>query len=155
MKNLLIATNLVLVAIYIGFSSYWVDSSSEWWRSLKRPVWQPPDYVFGLIWPYNFVVLIVTAFVIAEDSPNYVWWTVFFAVSVAAATWWGYEFYRTKVFVRASVALTLCALLNVPLMAITSRLNTTMFVLLIPYQIWLATAASLATGYWYLNQRTK
>ncbi len=155
MKTLLIATNLVLVAIYIGFSSYWVDSSSEWWRSLKRPTWQPPDYVFGLIWPYNFLVLIVTTFVIADDSENYVLWTLFFGITVAAATWWGYDFYRAKVFRRASIALILCAIFNVPLMVFTLNKSTTMFALLIPYQIWISTAASLATGYWYLNQRTK
>ncbi|MEY4323472.1 MAG: hypothetical protein RL410_1253 [Actinomycetota bacterium] len=155
MKSLLIATNLVLVAIYIGFSTYWVDSSSEWWHSLKRPSWQPPDFVFGLIWPYNFLVLIVTTFVVADNSTNYTWWTVIFAITVAAATWWGYEFYRTKVFRRAAVALILCALFTVPLLALTARASTTMFLLLIPYQLWLATASSLATGYWYLNQRTK
>ena len=155
MFAVIVAINLVLVAIYVGFSMYWVDNSSGWWKSLKRPSWQPPDVVFGLIWPYNFLMLCVSAFVIAgvESLATRVIWTTTFAVTVAGATWWGYEFYVSKVFSRASIALTCTALFTIPLMGIMWNESTTMFWLLLPYQLWLATAASLAIGYWYLNQR--
>jgi len=30
-------------------------------RNTGRPIRQPPDFVFGIIWPYNFIVLAVAA----------------------------------------------------------------------------------------------
>ena len=155
MSAFIVAINLVLVAIYVGFSMYWVDSSSDWWNSLKRPAWQPPDVIFGLIWPYNFFMLCFAAFVIGNsgNASHQIEWTAIFAVTVAGATWWGYEFYVSRVFKRAAVALVATAIMTLPLMAIMLQTNVTLFWLLVPYQVWLATAASLAIGYWNLNPR--
>ena len=48
---------ILLVVIYAVGSGIWVSNSPGWYTSLNRPAWQPPDFVFGLIWPYNFIVI--------------------------------------------------------------------------------------------------
>ncbi|NDF41912.1 MAG: tryptophan-rich sensory protein, partial [Actinobacteria bacterium] len=49
------ATGILLVLVYAFGSGIWVSSSPEWYSTLKRPPWQPPSSIFGIIWPYNFV----------------------------------------------------------------------------------------------------
>ena len=50
---------VVLVVIYAVGSGVWVSANPGWYASLEKPSWQPPDIVFGLIWPYNFIALAV------------------------------------------------------------------------------------------------
>ena len=52
----------IVVAYAIG-AGRWVSTDADWYRSLIKPSWQPPDVVFGLIWPYNFVMLAVAGVV--------------------------------------------------------------------------------------------
>ncbi|MFM8867600.1 MAG: tryptophan-rich sensory protein, partial [Ilumatobacteraceae bacterium] len=47
-----------IIAVYIIGASRWVATDDGWYRSLTKPSWQPPDVIFGLIWPYNFIMLV-------------------------------------------------------------------------------------------------
>ncbi|MFM7491591.1 MAG: tryptophan-rich sensory protein, partial [Actinomycetota bacterium] len=61
------ALGIILVLIYAFGSGIWVSNAPGWYTSLNRPPWQPPDFVFGLIWPYNFIMLGVAAFSVAQS----------------------------------------------------------------------------------------
>jgi benzodiazapine receptor len=62
------AAAIVTIVVYALGSGYWVSSDSGWYRSLTQPSWQPPDWIFGLIWPYNFIMLGIVAVVIARNA---------------------------------------------------------------------------------------
>jgi translocator protein len=32
-------------------SGLWVNTGDGWYRSLNKPTLQPPDFIFGLLWP--------------------------------------------------------------------------------------------------------
>ena len=57
MKSLLAATGIGLVFVYVIGSGLWVNTGDNWYRNLNQPPWQPPDFIFGIIWPYNFIIL--------------------------------------------------------------------------------------------------
>ena len=57
MKSLLSVIGVVILFVYVIGSGLWVNTGDNWYRSLNQPPWQPPDFIFGLIWPYNFVIL--------------------------------------------------------------------------------------------------
>ena len=138
-----------IVVIYVLGSSFWVGSNPGWYRSLNAPSFQPPDFVFGLIWPYNFIVLGITAVVMAQtaSSRQLILWLVIFASSVAAALVWSYLFYVPHNLSGASVALVIAALLTLPLLIVTWQVSVKMALLLIPYQIWVTIASTISIGY--------
>ena len=80
------------------------------------------------------------------ESEN-ILWLASFGLSVAAALTWAYQFYVPHNLTLAPIALTLCALLTLPVLYLTFKATLLMGLLLIPYQIWVAIAASLAWGY--------
>src|SRR4051812_13464676 len=84
------ALTVVIVVLYAVGSTRWVETGSEWYRSLHRPAWQPPDVVFGIAWTYNFAVIIVSGIVVAAygTSLQRGVWLGALAVSVAAALSW-------------------------------------------------------------------
>ena len=148
-KYLFAGAGIIIVLIYAFGSGIWVSSSPGWYSSLNRPPWQPPSYVFGIIWPYNFLVLGIASYQVSHSltkSEN-ILWLVFFGLSVAAALTWAYQFYVPHNLTLASIALTLCALLTLPVLYLTFKATLLMGLLLVPYQIWVAIAASLAWGY--------
>ena len=135
--------------VYAVGAGRWVSSDPGWYRSLVRPPWQPPDVVFGLIWPYNFVMLAVAGWAVAgrESRSEHVVWLASLALSIAAALAWAWLFYVPHSLTASGYALALATVLTVPLLVVAYRASLPLGVALLPYQVWLAVATSLAFGY--------
>ena len=148
-KFLFASLGIALVFIYAFGSGIWVSSSPGWYASLNRPPWQPPSFVFGIIWPYNFIMLGIAAFNIAQSltRAQTITWLLFFAASVTSALVWAYQFYVPHNLSVAAIALGIAALLTLPVLYLTFKASLLIGFLLVPYQVWVAIAATLAWGY--------
>ena len=144
---------IAIVLVYAIGSGLWVNTGDGWYGNLNRPSWQPPSYLFGLIWPYNFFVLGVAGFAIGQraSKPVSVTYMVFFAASVVAALVWAYQFYRPHNFAASAIALTATAVLTLPMIFILFTVSIPIALAVVPYQLWVAVAASLSWGYRALN----
>lgn len=138
--------NLLFVAVYAFGSGLWVNTGDNWYRNLNSPSWQPPDWVFGVIWPYNFIVLAYIGWLVSTKT-----WLLLFGISIVLALTWAYQFYVPHNLQIASFALAGVAILTVPLLIIAFRNVGFTAALLIPYQIWVTTAATLSFHYYKLN----
>jgi tryptophan-rich sensory protein len=150
------AAGIALVLIYMIGSSLWVNTGDNWYRDLAKPSWQPPSFIFGLIWPYNFVVIGIASVLIAQRASKVTTtiYLAFFALSVAAALTWAFQFYRPHNYLASAIALTAAALLTLPMTYIVATVSIPMVIAFAPYQIWVAIAASLSWGYWHLARLT-
>ena len=153
MKNIWALIGVTIVFIYAIGSGLWVNTGDNWYLTLNAPSWQPPDFIFGIIWPYNFVVLGVAAVTIAQraTTATTLIYLTFFTLSVAFALTWAYQFYRPHNLSFAAIALVGTALLTIPLTLIAFRTSVGLGVALLPYQIWVAIAANLSYTYSRLN----
>jgi tryptophan-rich sensory protein len=150
------ASGIALVLIYAIGSSLWVNTGDNWFTNLAKPSWQPPSFIFGLIWPYNFVVIGIASVLIAQRASKVTTsiYLTFFALSVASALIWAFQFYRPHNYLASAIALTAAALLTLPMTYIVSTVSIPMAIAFAPYQIWVAIAASLSWGYWHLARLT-
>jgi tryptophan-rich sensory protein len=139
------ASCIAIVLIYIIGSGLWVNTGDSWYSNINKPTWQPPGFVFGIIWPYNFIVLGIAAVIIAQraSTTTSLTYILFFALSVAAALIWAYLFYRPHNLTGAAIALTLTALLTIPMTYILFTISRPMAIAVMPYQVWVAIAAAL------------
>ena len=153
MKSLGAVAGIAIVAIYVIGSGLWVNTGDNWYRTLNQPSWQPPGYIFGIIWPYNFIVLGIAAVTIAQraTTTTTLIYLTFFALSVACALTWAYQFYRPHNLEFAVIALFGTALLTLPMLVIAFRTSIPIGIALVPYQVWVATAATLSYQYSKLN----
>ena len=153
MKSLLAATGIALVFVYVIGSGLWVNTGDNWYRSLSQPPWQPPDLIFGIIWPYNFIVLGIAAVTIAQraSTTTALIYLGFFALSVIFALTWAFQFYRPHNLQAASIALALTAILTIPMVVIAFRTSLPIGTALLPYQAWVTIAANLSYTYSKLN----
>ena len=153
MKSLLSVIGVVIVFVYVIGSGLWVNTGDNWYRSLNQPPWQPPDFIFGLIWPYNFVILGFASVAVANklSTANAVIYLSIFALSVASALTWAYQFYRPHNLYAASIALAVVAILTVPMLYFIYQASVPLFFATTVYQVWVITATYLSYTYAKLN----
>jgi len=153
MKSLLSVIGVVILFVYVIGSGLWVNTGDNWYRSLNQPPWQPPDFIFGLIWPYNFVILGFASVAVANklSTTNAVIYLSIFALSVAAALTWAYQFYRPHNLYAASIALAVVALLTLPMLYFIYQASVPLFFATTVYQVWVITATYLSYNYAKLN----
>lgn len=147
------AIGIALVVIYAVGSGIWVSNSPGWYASLNRPSWQPPDFVFGLIWPYNFIMIGLSAVQIANNQSKQVviTWLTILALSIAFALNWAYQFYVPHNLTTAAFSLAIVALLTLPLTYFIYKTSFIYGLLFTPYQVWVITASFLSYSYAKLN----
>ena len=140
---------VVLVVVYAAGAGLWVSTGAQFYQSLDRPPWQPPDVVFGLIWPYNFLVLAISGVVVAGAGTGraVAGWLIFTGLSVVAALSWARLFYVSEALWPSAIALGMATVLTIPVVIIAWRTAGWSGLTLVPYILWLATATSLAAGY--------
>jgi tryptophan-rich sensory protein len=152
-RTAIAASGIALVLAYAIGSGLWVNTGDNWYANLNKPSWQPPDFIFGIIWPYNFIVLGIAATVIGQraSKPAAFTYIAFFALSVIAALTWAYLFYNPHNLTGASIALTSTALLTIPTTYILFTISIPMAIAVMPYQVWVAIASALSWGIRGLN----
>ena len=148
-RNVVGVLGTVIIAIYAIGSGRMVATDAEWYRSLPRPAWQPPSSVFGIIWPYNFAMLITATWLVASrlSTANQMIWLLSLALSVTAALTWAWLFYGPHLLLASGFALALATMFTIPLLVIAFRVSPVLGFAFLPYQLWLAVATSLAFGY--------
>lgn len=148
-RAIVVVVIIAAVIAYAVLSGVWVGTDSGWYRSLEQPAWQPPPWVFGVIWPYNFIALAVVSSIVAwRAAPMRVGVLMtFLIVSIAAALAWAYLFYVPHDLTAAAIGLSAAAVLTIPIVTVAFLTGPLLGVALLPYQIWVALAASLSWGY--------
>ena len=148
-RNVVGVLGTVIIAIYVIGSGRMVATDAEWYRSLPRPSWQPPSSVFGIIWPYNFAMLVTATWLVANrlSTENQMIWLLSLALSVTAALTWAWLFYGPHLLFASGFALVLATVFTIPLLVIAFRVSPVLGFAFLPYQLWLAVATSLAFGY--------
>jgi translocator protein len=143
------AVAIGIVVVYAVGSGRWVTTGSGWYLSLEQPAWQPPPAVFGVAWTYNFVALGLVGVLMSRwaTPSRLVAFLAVLAVTVVMALTWAYLFYVPHSLVASAVALTACAVLTLVPVALAFAERGWLGWLLLPYQLWLAVATSLAWGY--------
>jgi translocator protein len=144
---------IALVFVYAIGAGRWTTTGSSWYRSLNAPSWQPPDFIFGIIWPYNFVILGVAAVTVANklSTPKTIAYLSIFTLSIICALTWSYQFYGPHNLSLASAALVATAVLTIPMLYLIYQASVGVFIATIPYQIWVIIASYLSSTYAKLN----
>ena len=144
---------IAIVAVYAALSSVWTAHEPGWYAGLAKPSFQPPDVVFGVMWPLNFVALFAVGVWFTRSSEVPTAWpaTVLLGASVVAALTWAWLFYVPHRIGAATLALAVAALLTWVLVVVVARSLPWAGVLLVPYAAWLSIATALSVQYARLN----
>lgn len=127
-----------------------------WHRALRKPSWNPPDWVFAPVWSVLYIAIAVAGWL--------VWWANADAFSVPLVFWvlqlalnmaWSWLYFgRHSIFgaLIDSLVLLLVIILFIATAHLYSPLASWLFV---PYALWVGFATVLNATIWKMNERSE
>jgi len=128
-------------------------ASADWYNSLNKPSWNPPNWIFGPVWTLLYTLMGIAAWLIWKNFGfhqagkalsffiiqlllNGVWSQLFFGLELP-----GWAFFEILILL-AAIVLTIYFF---------SKKHTTAAWLLVPYLAWAAFATALNGAIWWMN----
>jgi tryptophan-rich sensory protein len=125
----------------------------NWYQTLRRPTFAPPNWVFGPVWSLLYLLMSLAAWTVSqsEASPVRTWGLALFAVQLALNLAWSWIFFRQHAIGAAAVEVVVlwCSIGATTL--IFHGVAPTATWLMVPYWAWVSFASALNIAYWRLN----
>jgi tryptophan-rich sensory protein len=136
------AAAVTAVAVIGGLAT---DTSSDWYRALERPSWQPPGAVFGPVWTVLYVLLAVSATLAYRDvgGPRRRLVVGLYAANLALNLAWTWIFFQGHAPVAAGIEILFLLATIVALIRLVLPYNRAAALALAPYGAWVAFATAL------------
>ena len=127
----------VILALLIGGLASSNTADDIWYQNLNKSPLNPPGFVFGIVWPFLYLLMSISAYRTFDQTKNLFFIQLFFNAL------WSWLFFAFQ--------LPMIALLNIWLLIyLNIRVNIRMFIedklssfLYIPYVLWLLFASYL------------
>ncbi|MCX8081980.1 MAG: tryptophan-rich sensory protein [bacterium] len=141
-----VSISISLIAGMIGsiFTSTSVDT---WYRTLKKPIFNPPDWVFAPVWTFLYIIIGFSLFLVCSDEgTSYKTKNTsltFFSLQLLFNILWSLLFFGMKNPLLAFVDIILLWSSIILTMIFFKKISLIAFVLFIPYILWVTFAIFL------------
>ena len=127
----------IILAAMIGSLASTQASSDLWYLSLNKSELNPPSYVFGIVWPILYVLMMISAYLAYNKIYG------IFLIQLAFNAAWSWLFFRFQMPLISLIDIYLLVALNLYITALMYRENKLAFILFIPYVLWISFASYL------------
>lgn len=122
-----------------------------WYRSLNKPSWTPPDWIFPLTWMILYVCMATAGARAGMTEGNGIA-MAFWALQISFNGLWTPVFFGLR-NIRIAMAIILVLWLTVfGAMVALWQVDAIAGILFIPYLVWVTIAAALNAAVWNLNR---
>lgn len=134
-------------------------ANSPWYRSLRKPPYQPPPQAFPLVWPVLYAdIAIVSSNALDEmertglrrERRGYV---AALTVNLVLNAGWSWLFFNRRLLGTSAVAAAVLACSSADLASRAVAVSGARAAPLALYPLWCAFAALLSAHVWFLNRR--
>ena len=127
----------VLLAAILGGLASTNSAADPWYLSLDKSELNPPGYVFGIVWPILYILMMVSAFLAHRRI------FAFFIIQLILNAAWSWLFFRFQMPLIALLDIYLLIILNMYILFLMFKENKLAFFLFIPYVVWISFASYL------------
>lgn len=133
----------VVAAAVVG--SLAIDPDDAWYRSLKKPPWQPPPWAFGAVWTPLYISIAGAGGRVLRQAPagERRRWGRALAVNLALNAGFGWSFFKARTPYAGLAVTAATALSSLDLVRRAARIDRTASAALIPYAAWCTFATAL------------
>lgn len=155
-KKALYITYAVSICLVIGFISSFATQSSvnDWFTTLNKPSFNPPNWLFAPVWTVLYIMMGVAAGIVWARGFYHLWVQTalyHFGFQLLLNAAWSIVFFGLKEpFWALLVILTLLIVLSITIKRF-KVVSTTAAWLLVPYLLWVCFATVLNYKLWELN----
>ena len=127
----------VILAAAIGSMASTSASTDSWYLLLNKSELNPPSYVFGIVWPILYILMMVSAFLTHKKIFSIFMIQLFFNAA------WSWLFFRFQMPLIALLDIYLLIAINIYILNLIYKENKLAFFLFIPYVVWISFASYL------------
>ena len=127
----------VILAAMIGSLASTQASSDLWYLSLNKSELNPPSYVFGIVWPILYVLMMISAYLAHKRIYG------IFIIQLVFNAAWSWLFFRFQMPLISLIDIYLLIALNLYITTLMYKENKLAFILFIPYVLWISFASYL------------
>lgn len=150
---------IVAIALCLGAGGLGAIATTPeidgWYKTIEKPSWNPPGYVFGPVWTMLYVMMAVAAWLVwkpagfkAAKLP-----LALFAVQLLLNVAWSWIFFHFHQLGWAFAEIVVLWLAIVATTITFFRRSKIAGSLMVPYLIWVSFASLLNFAIWQLNSR--
>ena len=127
--------------------------TGDWYKSLNKPRWTPPDWMFPVAWVYFYLALAVSAARISDLDGNK-YGLAFWSLHIALNTLWTPVFFGARYLRAGMVIITMLWLAAAATIYCCLILDRFAGLIILPYIAWVTFAAALNFSIMKRNQPT-
>ena len=127
----------VILAAFIGSMASAAAGTDAWYLTLNKSELNPPSYIFGLVWPILYILMMVSAFLTYRKV-----FSVFLIQLIFNAAW-SWLFFRFQMPLVALFDIYILIIINIYLLYLMYKESKIGFLLFIPYVLWISFASYL------------
>ncbi len=132
-------------------------SVATWYPTLKKPAFNPPDWIFGPVWTTLYLLMGIAHYLVVREQaeprlsrPA----RLFYWLQLALNSLWSVLFFGRRSPLAALVEIIFLWVAIVLTIVTFARISRTAALLLLPYLLWVSFAAFLNAAIWQLNSGT-
>jgi translocator protein len=144
---------IILCNLIGSIGALWNSSDGNWFKDLKKPNFNPPNWIFGPVWTLLFTLMGITLYIVWTAPSSEIrtialalFWTQFIFNVL-----WSYLFFGIHNPFLAFIEIILLLILIIATGIYFYSVNRFAGYLLIPYFLWVIFASFLNYTLWKLN----
>ena len=145
----------ILICTALGFLSGFstADSISNWFQYVKKPSWNPPNWLFAPVWTALYILMGISVALIwhskATNKSQAIW---LFVIQFILNLCWSLIFFNLHQTGWAFVEIIVMLIFIVLTIISFYKIDKTAAYLLLPYICWVSFATVLNGSIWFLNK---
>jgi translocator protein len=155
MKNIFTLIACIAIPLIVGGIAGIAPSGSdnEWYAALDKPVFNPPDWVFGPVWTILYLLMGISLYLIWKSpaSPIRKLALIIFGIQLVLNFAWSFIFFYFQQPGFALIEIVILWFSILAMIIVFHRINRVAAYLQIPYLLWVTFATLLNASIWWLN----
>ena len=134
---------IFLMACFVAASTGSLFPTDDWYKSLKKPLWNPPDWLFPIAWSILYVMIAFVGMRISQAANEFRFAVALWALQISLNTIWTPVFFGLHK-IRLAMGFMIGLWSTVLAMVLSYwYIDVLASALLIPYFLWVSFAAVL------------
>ncbi len=153
--NWILLITLIVGCNLIGaLGAIWTSSDGTWYKEIKKPSFNPPNWIFGPVWTLLFSLMGITLYLIWISPPSKIKTIalIFFEIQFIFNVLWSYLFFGANNPFLSLIEIFILLIFILITGIYFYTINKFAGYLLIPYFLWVSFASFLNYNLWTLNK---
>ena len=146
----------IVLSISVGWISGLITRSaiSGWYRTLKKPSFNPPNWIFAPVWTMLYILMGIAAWLVWKQPASQLrtYGLVWFLIQLGLNFFWSMIFFRWRAIAGALGEISILWLAILATMVLFWEVRPLAGWLMVPYLAWISFATALNLAIFRLNR---